>query len=175
MKNRLTILTPVKDKEETVSKFIEGNKDILSKYKVIVVDTRGGEQLKKYSFVYVNDVEGKYAMPEARKLGIGLVDTEYILNLDTHVILPKHYINASIILMDNEKDIGAISIDHNKLMGHLGFGQSIWRTELLKELYDYNNKETMCECCYMWGKLNRTNYKLETIGNLRCKHLKEKK
>jgi len=56
-------------------------------------------------------------------------------------------------------------------MGHLGFGQSIWRTELLKELYDWDITNTMCECTYLWGKLNRTKYRLETLSNIRCEHL----
>jgi len=172
MKDRLNIVIPVKDKEEIVSEFIEGNRDTLSKYKIIVINTKGGEQLKQYSYIYINDIEGKYTMSKARKLGLGLVDTEYILNLDTHVILPKYYINASIILMDSNNDVGAISIDHKKLMGHLGFGQSIWRTKLLRELYDWKEeyKNYCCECFYMWSKLYGTKYKLETIANMRCKH-----
>lgn len=168
MKNKVSIVIPVKDKEEIVSKFIEGNKDILSKYKVIVVNNKGGDELKQFSHIYIN---GKDNLSDARRIGINLVKTEYILNLDTHVILPKHYINASIILLDTNKEIGAISIDHEKLMGHLGFGQSIWRTKLLKELYDWNIDTNVCECNYLWGKLNKTKYKLETLSNIRCKHL----
>lgn len=176
MKDRLTIVIPVKDKEETVSKFIEGNKNVLSEYKVIVIDTEGGEELKQYSFIYINDLESKYTMSKARKLGIDLVDTAYIFNLDVDVILPNKYIETLINLLDEDSSIGALSTDYERLQGHLAFGNSIWRTELLKELYDYNNKnKKYCECLYMWGKLNRTKYRLETVDSLRCKHLKEKK
>lgn len=174
MNDKLTIVIPVKDKEETVDKFIEGNKEILTNFKVITVDTNGGNKLKKYSFVYIDDIEDKYTMPKARILGVSLVDSKYVLNLDTHVILSKEYIIKSISLLDNDDNIGAISIEHKRLMGHLGFGQSIWRTQLLKELYDYREEynKYSCECVYMWNKINVTKYRLETIDNIRCEHIR---
>lgn len=172
MKNKLTIVIPVKERKNKIDRFIEYNKEMLNSNKLIIIDTVGGEKLKDYSFIYVIDYERKYTMSKARRLGIDLVNTPYILNLDVDVKVPNKYIESAITIMNINGEVGAVSIDYENLQGHLPFGNSIWRTNILKKLYDYDESKRICECLYMWGKLNRTKYRLETIEGLRCKHLK---
>lgn len=165
---RVTIVIPVKDREEVVRSFVESNIDLLSQFPVIVVNDQGGYPLKRFATHFINC---RITLSGARRIGMDLVDTEYILNLDTHVILAPAYINRAVALLDQDEEIGAISVDHKKLMGHLGFGQSIWRTKVLKTLYDWTREKWGCECIYMWGKLNKNGYRLETVPNYRCEHM----
>lgn len=184
----LTIVVPIKNPPD-FSAFIDGNRKYLEKFPVIVIDAGGGTELIKYAKLYlVNNVN----LTEARKVGYSLVQTPFILNLDCDVLIPDGYIESALELFKRNKDIGAISIFYDNLehcQGALEFGISIWRTEILKNLYDFSfNKVNdgilmrigpnifsslnngWYECTYMWRKLKDCELKLETL-NFRAKHL----
>lgn len=171
MKEEITIVVPIKEEPELVTRFYNENYQILEEYPLIIIDSGGGEIFEDKSRVYVNK---DLSLGKARRLGITLVNTEYILNLDVDVIVPRGYLELSKRWFDSSNEIGAISLDYEELQGHLAFGQSIWRTELLKDLYSWNSNKKVCECMYMWSKLRRNGYLLETL-NMRCKHIKEMK
>lgn len=172
MKDKITTVLPVNEKEKIVEQFIEGNKTLLTKYPLVVINKSGGDKLKQYSSVYINNKEK--CLSSARRTGIDLVKTEYTLNLDVDSILSINYVEQALELLQSSNIVGAVSIDYCRLQGHLAFGLSIWRTNLLKMLYDWKESK-VCECNYMWGKLNsKTKFILSTI-NCRAKHLKEKK
>jgi hypothetical protein len=157
----VTIIIPVKEKPEIVSKFILGNLDILSKCTVIVIDSGGGKELKGYASIYLIK---NVSMTEARKIGYHFVDTPYILNLDSDTILPENFIEYSLRLLE-DKNVAMVAIDYKEPQGHYAFGTSLWKTEILKEFYDYTGfKETrQCECLYIIDKLRNAGYKLETL------------
>lgn len=116
------------------------------------------------------------------------VRTPFTLNLDADTILPNGYVLDSLnVLRKNSCD--AVAIDYDPPQGHYAFGTSIWRAELLKELYDYPPKVVeklinvgkqewvtafqngFCECTYMWARLLRSGEKLESL-EYRAIHIK---
>jgi hypothetical protein len=59
------------------------------------------------------------------------------------------------------------------MQGHLAFGCSIWKTEILHKLYDYHEVLTpLCECVYIWRRVLRNGYRIETL-NYRAIHNKK--
>jgi len=171
----ITIVTPVKEDPRLVDKFIAYNKIMLKEYPLIVIDSVGGSRLEDFAIVYQ-----RRSLPltfwEARKVAYKYVDTKYIFNLDCGVVPSKDYLTYVLCYFNNE-DVGAVStfIINRNHKGKLAFGVSIWRTELLKKLYDYNpNKmpkdHRLCECIYMWDKLEAEGYKLRPSMKF-AKHL----
>lgn len=172
----LTIVISVKEYRGISQKFLESNKEVLVKYPTIVIDSGGGELLKKYCFLYIRK---EVPFWEARKLGYSKVKTPFILNLDADVIVPKGYVEKALEILKQQKILGAVSIffedeDVAGLRSHKGileFGVSLWKTELLKSLYDYRKPNSCCECIYMWRQLEKAGFRLETLP-MRAKHLK---
>jgi glycosyltransferase involved in cell wall biosynthesis len=164
----LTIIIPVKN-PKFINEFIEGNTYILNKYRVMVIDSGGGEALRPLSTIYLKkDVD----MVTARKIGIDMVSTPFILNLDCDNILPEEYVEKAIALI--EGDVKAVAIDYAYpyLLGHLGFGTSLWETAILKKLYSWSKIDSLCECIHMWRRLiGESKLKLETLP-YRAIHLK---
>jgi hypothetical protein len=182
----LTIVIPVKA-SPGLDDFIKGNLSILSVTRKVVVDSGGGGPLGHLSNTVW--IQREASMWEARRLGYEEVKTPFTLNLDADTILPDGYVQESLnVLRKNLCD--AVAVDYDPPQGHYAFGTSIWRTELLKELYDYPPKAVeklirvgeqewvtafqngFCECTYMWARLIRSGGRLETLG---CKatHLKK--
>lgn len=175
----LTIVIPVKN-PRFLEDFLRLNQKHLSKYKVITIDSGGGEKLKAISKIYI-----KKDIPfwEARKLAYSFVKTQFILNLDCDVIIPDRYIEQALEILKSDKKAGAVSIFFDRIThrGILEFGISIWRTKILREFYDWKRqsrddwlRHPYCECSYMWRKLTLNNKKLETFP-IRAKHLKANK
>jgi len=186
--NTLTIVIPIKN-PPCIDKFISENLHYLNKYGVVIIDSGGGEKLREFATVYLNQ---ELCLTDARKLGITLVKTPFLLNLDCDVKIPEGYIELALeLLKDN---VGAVSIFYNNInhcQGALEFGISLWQTDILKKLYDFSFtcvcngniikigegvysrlQAGWCECNYMWRKLKDDGYKLETL-NLRAIHLRE--
>lgn len=167
----LVIVIPVKNPQH-LDEFIEGNREILEKYPVIVVDSGGGEKLKEFAYLYLKE---DVSLWEARRIAYRYVSEPYVLNLDSDVVIPKPYIVSAIGILKVLKQVGAVSTFYNKITrnrGTLEFGCSIWRADLLKKLYDYKPKAGFCECLYMWGRLQRIGYQIETVC-MRAKHLRD--
>jgi len=187
----LSIVVPIWN-PKNIKKFVALNKEYLQQYPLIVIDSGGGEDLKQLAHYYIKE---KMSLSEARRHGYTNTTTEFTLNLDCDVIIPKRYIEkAKEQLMQNTK-IGAISLfietpSHN--MGILDFGCSIWRTNILKQLYDYNPQKfgkhviqiapshyvivgcPYCECSYMWRQLIVNGYKLDIVPEFMiAEHLKK--
>ena len=108
-----------------------------------------------------------------------MVKTKYVLNLDSDTILPKKYVEIALNLFEFDSDIAVIALDYEETQGHLAYGTSIWRTEILKKLYDWREHPAEdCECIHMWKKVHMWNSVHQTklrIGTLpyRAKHLRE--
>jgi hypothetical protein len=170
---KITIALPVFEEPEIVAKFIEGNKKILEKHPLIVIDRKGGEALKEYASFYRKTCCPTIGLPlgSSRKFLVGRVQTEFTLNLDVDVLLPKNFVKESLKKFEDPK-VAVVALDYEDLQGHLAFGPSIWRTEVLQKLYDWEFRKTReCECIYMWGKVRGAGYKIETLC-MRAKHLK---
>ena len=170
---KITIALPVFEDPEIVAKFIDGNKEILEKYPLIVIDRNGGEALKEYASFYRKTCCPAIGWPlgRSRRFLIGRVQTEFTLNLDVDVLLRKHFVKESLKKFEDPK-VAVVALDYENLQGHLAFGPSIWRTEILQNLYDWGLWKTRkCECIYMWGKVRESKYKVETLGTI-AKHLK---
>jgi GT2 family glycosyltransferase len=168
----LTIVIPVFEKLEIVEKFAEGNKEILSKYLTIVINKGGGESLKVSSLFQQNTT-----FWFARRFGLEFVSTKYVLCLDVDTILPPQYIEQAIEILEKSQNVGAVALYYsNTKQDHAAFGTSIWRTHELRDLYDWRIgfppvDMNMCECKYMWKKLEKTGKKVEVLL-IQALHLK---
>lgn len=160
----LTIVIPVKNPKK-LDEWLEQMKWIFKEHKAIIIDSGGGERLKVYAWKYIKKNLSEW---EARELGYSFVETPFILNLDVDTVLPKEYVEEALeLLRSGYADVTAI--DYEKSIGHYGFGTSVWRTEVLRRVYDYPPKAlelalarepshfhvfryTICECIYIWNK-----------------------
>ena len=189
----LTIVIPIKN-PPNLDLFIKENKALLrSEARKIVIDSDGGNQFqnaRSLGFLPLLYEGRDVPLWEARKIGYEYTVTPFILNLDCDVVLPLEYVdNALLLLREGKADAVAIHFDPVKT-GHLEFGTSLWKTDILKKLYDYNISlisdgkivkvgsmaystlnNGWCECTYMWRKLKANGYKLETLP-MRAKHLR---
>ena len=182
----LTIVIPVKDSPD-LQRFVRENLEVLNASKKVVIDSGGGELLGRLPNTIL--FQRQVPMWEARRIGYEEVRTPFTLNLDADTILPNGYVLDSLnVLRKNSCD--AVAIDYDPPQGHYAFGTSIWRTELLKRLYDYPPKAVeklirvgeqewitafqngFCECTYMWARLIRSGGRLETLG-YKATHLKK--
>ena len=162
----LTILIPVKN-PKFLNEFIEENSEILNRYRVMVIDSGGGENLRPISTYYLKK---NVSMAEARRIGIDLITTPYTLNLDVDTILPEHYVEEAIGLIRG--DVKVVALDYQKCQGHYAFGTSVWETATLKKLYSWSAIDSLCECIRMWRRLiGESKLKMETLP-YRAIHLK---
>jgi hypothetical protein len=167
----LTVLIPVKN-PKFLNDFIKGNAYILKKYRVMVIDSGGGEALRPdhgiATIYYKRDVD----MATARRMGMDMITTPYTLNLDCDNVLPEGYVEEAIALIKGDVKAVAIDYAYPHLLGHLGFGTSLWETETLKKLYNWNKSDCLCECVRMWRRLiGESKLKLESLP-YRAIHLK---
>lgn len=168
-----TILIPVFEEPELVANFVNNNKDLLTRHQVFVIDRKGGNSLQEYAQFYrkTNCPLIGWPLGRSRRYLIRLVQTEFTLNLDADVVVPKQFINESLKKFKDPK-VAVVALNYEKPQSHLAFGPSIWRTDVLKKLYDYNSlKSRPCECVYIWNKVHEADLKIETL-NMRAKHLK---
>jgi hypothetical protein len=181
----ITIVTPVKN-PPNIKAFIEGNSPLFKQHLLVVIDSGGGEELKQHALVYrFVDLQ----MHSARKLGYGDIRTPFTLNLDADTVLPPNFILDAQDLLESGS-AAVVALDYEQLQGHYAFGASLWRSHLLKELYDYSSELAMsntlekigpsiyarlnngwCECSYMWKKLLERGHRLETLP-MRAIHLR---
>jgi len=183
----LSVVVPVKH-PRNMEAFILGNTDLFKNTFLIVVDSGGGEPLSKIAKTYVRQ---DLKFWEARKLGYAHVETPYLLNLDSDVIVPYGYITDALNLLETKAD--AVSIFYEDIVhcqGALEFGASVWKTEVLRRLYDFSIdvvsdgkivkvgsqaystlNNGWCECTYMFRKLKLVGGRLETLP-FRAKHLR---
>jgi hypothetical protein len=185
----LTIVIPVKTKKaERLAVFSEKNKEYFTRYTVIVIDSGGGECLESHMSKYVKQ---DMRLWDARRLGYSFVSTEFIMNLDCDVLVPEHYIEDALALFRDNTMLGCVSIFYEDITQHAGileYGVSIWKTDVLKKLYDYDPAEIdkqiikvserifttttdpFCECSYMWRQVRSAGYKMDTLP-IRAVHL----
>ena len=169
MLNKITVVIPVKN-PPNIDGFILANNKLLTKYRIIVIDSGGGEKLKVFTKKYY---KLSLPLPNARSLGISMVKTPFTLNLDSDVILPKDFISNALKKLE-DKDTIVVSIEYEKIQGHLPFGPSLWKTEWLQKLYDWRGwteKMPICECIWMWNRVHEIEKNIETLC-MRAKHLK---
>src|SRR5208337_2476383 len=160
----LTILIPCFESPRVVEFSISNNEKLFSSYPVLVVNKKGGDLFKMFALIVFDQ---KTSWWFARRFGLEFVKTKYVLNLDVDTTLPEGYVEKAIEILEAHPDIGAVALDYNPPQGHLAFGTSVWRTEQLKELYDWRLTEEqqgkICECKYMWDKVAKKGLKVETL------------
>lgn len=170
----LTILIPCSEKPELVERSIEENEKLFSSYPVIVVNKEGGDLFKMFALV-VFDQNTSFWF--ARRFGLEFVKTKYVLNLDVDTVLPEGYVEQAIEILEKNPDVIAIALDYAPpyAQNHLAFGTSIWRTDTLKELYDWRLTDRQafrpCECEYMWKKVEEAHKHIRSLP-MQAKHLK---
>jgi cellulose synthase/poly-beta-1,6-N-acetylglucosamine synthase-like glycosyltransferase len=163
----LTITIPIKEKKEILVKFIEHHRELFKKYPIRIIATSD-------TILFVNNVEiSDMKFWEARRKMIDLTSTKYILVLDSDTLLPYGYVDEALQILEKNDKVGVVALDYETLQGHLAFGTSIWRTDLLKKYYDWN-PSGICECLYMWSKIRHFGYQIETLP-MRAKHLKDQR
>lgn len=177
-----TIVIPVKNPPD-IDSFIVGNKQLFAKCSMIVVDSGGGERLSAYSDIYE---KRDCSFWVARRWAYDRVKTKLTLNLDADVILPPKFLQTATALIQEKVAAASIFyIDVGHCQGALEFGASLWRSSVLKKLYDFSFDVALpgkivkvgeysyaalnngwCECTYMWRKLKDAGLKLETVDGL---------
>jgi cellulose synthase/poly-beta-1,6-N-acetylglucosamine synthase-like glycosyltransferase len=176
----LTILISCCEEDKLVEKSIQENYEILVKYPLIIVDKKGGDKfisLEQQGNMDIQYFDQNTSFWFARRFGLEFVKTEYVLCLDVDTVLPKGYIEQAIEILESYPDVVAIALDYAPphTQGHLAFGTSIWRTEVLKELYTWRLTQGQqfrpCECEYMWRKIENAHMHLKTLP-MQAKHLK---
>lgn len=169
--NDLTIVIPVKEKV-LFDEFIEQVRALKENNWIIVFDSGGGEKLRSIAHLYIT---GAIPFWTARINGAKMAKTIYLLNLDANTILPDGYLEGAMRRLEKEKNV-VVALDYEDCQGHLGMGTSLWLTKIFRLLYDWKmNGGTnlgYCECTYMWNKVRRAGFKVETLY-MRAKHLKE--
>ena len=168
-KDKVSIVIPVKENPNVVRGFVSGNLDILKNYPVYVVNKEGGEILEKF-YSYLKDTT--LDMVAARKKGLEWVTTEFVVMLDVDTVLPKGFIDAALLVFSNHINVVVVALDYEKSQGHYAFGASIWRTEILKDLYDIDPRKDLCECMQMWHKVQQSGFLIKTL-NMRAEHLRK--
>lgn len=189
----LTIVIPIKN-PPNLGLFINENRNLLvSEACKIIIDSGGGSRFKdarKLGFFPLLYEERNISLWEARKYGYNHAVTPFTLNLDCDVVPPIAYIQETLALLREDK-ADAVSIHFDPIhTGHLEFGVSIWKTDIVRKLYDYPPKPVeklikvgeqewvtafqcgFCECSYMWSRLLSSGGRLETLPHYRAKHLK---
>lgn len=131
------------------------------------------KKLGQYHGKYLICLSMTKGMAEARKECIAQVESDYCLCLDMDTDLPDGYIEEAIGLLQNNDKLSCIALDYEKSQGHYAFGTSIWKTEVLNKLYDYDGYTELCECMFMYHKVLVNGYLIDTIGKYRAKHNKE--
>jgi len=172
----ITIVIPCSENPQLVLRSVEGNKEIYSKYPMIVVSKNGGGPFLRFSPLYFKQDTSWWF---ARRFGLEFVKTKYVLCLDVDTILPPQYIEQAVELLEKDPKIGAVALNYAppSTQNHLAFGTSIWRTEELKNLYDWrlvpipSGIKPLCECEYMWNKLTKLGLKVETL-QMQATHIK---
>jgi hypothetical protein len=167
----LTIVIPCSENENLVKFIIQENKEIFSKYQLIIVNKMGGEPFQQFKPLFFNQDSSFWF---ARRFGYEFVKTKYTLNLDVDTILPQGYVEEGIKMLESNEEISVVAIDYEEPnnQGHLAFGTSIWRTEELRHLYDWrlaqDQSGKICECLYMWNKISN---RVGTLS-MKAKHVK---
>ena len=173
LRSELSVVVPVKEDANIVCRFRDHHLQLLSTSQVIVVDSGGGKDLEPYSRTYIEALSDE-PMHEARKRGILLAEAKLTLNLDVDTLVPFEYPQAAISLLEKNSDVAVVAIDYEfpHCQGHLAFGTSVARTEILKQLYDWRpGKGAPCECVYMWAKFRQQGFKIDTLP-FRARHIK---
>lgn len=172
--NSVTIIIPVFEEPELVTKFVNSNKEILEKHPLFVINRKGGDVLRDRASFYKKTSCPTIGMllGSSRKFLIRRVQTKFTLCLDTDVLLPENFVQEALKKFEDSQ-VAAVALDYEKSQDHLAFGPSIWRTKILQKMYNWEYvKTTKCECIYMWDKLHKNGYKIETV-DMRAKHIKD--
>jgi len=170
----LTIAIPIFEEPKLVEKAIEMNSEIFSKYPLVIVNKSGGDQFKLLQ-LGVKFFDQDSTWWDARKFMLDYVKTKYVLCLDLDTILPPHYISSALSILESRPEVACVALNYTEpcRQGHLAFGTSIWRLDVLKKLYDWNKGEGKpCECVYMWAKVKAEGMIVETLP-MEAIHLKE--
>jgi hypothetical protein len=154
----LSFAVIAKEQSQMVQQFINYYKEFLRKCSLIVVDSQGAEALKSHATVYIKKF---LPLDQARSLAISKLETPYALMVDVDTHLPHNYIKEAYTLLLKEADV--VAIDYNPPQGHLAFGASMWKTEVLKKLYDWRMGSKHCECIHMWNRIHQNKLKLATL------------
>ena len=105
----------------------------------------------------------------ARKRLIDSVVSEYTLVLDYNTIIPEDFIKKAMKMLKDNKRLACVAIPHTRSL-HPVFGCSIWKTFILKSLYNWKGTEGSCECCHMFKKVRESGYKVGTILGMVARH-----
>jgi hypothetical protein len=134
-------------------------------------------------------------MTDARRKTIDEATMPLSLILDADTLLPSQFLPRGIKKLA-EGFVACTLLYSPNTQGHPPFGASLWRTDKLKQLYDYQayvrnyepiyartedkkgndsykiTNPLLCECLYMYAKLGPN--ELHVFTNLTAQHLKGK-
>lgn len=172
----LTIVVPCDERPEVVVSGLVQNLELYKTYPIIVVNKRGAEPFRQLPNAHI------FEQPDtpfwfARRFAYEFVKTPFTLNLDVDTVLPKNYVsNALELLKTPGVKVAAVALDYAEPYNqtHLAFGTSVWRTELLRRLYNWRltpDQEKTCECLHMWTQVVNAGYEIESFPEP-AKHLK---
>ena len=168
----LTITIPIFEDPALVAIIIKENSAIFSKYPLVIINKSGGDQFRTIQLgIKLFDQDSTWW--EARKFALDYVQTKYVLCLDLDTVLTPQYIEQAIEILESRPEVVCVAINYAEPFhqDHLAFGTSVWRLDILKQLYDWNQSRKSCECKYMWEKVTSIGMKVETLP-MEAKHMR---
>jgi len=161
----LTVVLPIYEENPALA---ELHLDLIRQHTTIVIDRRGGRELKELPNVVYRQSE--MCLSDARKTAISLVQDPFTLCLDADTVLPPEYISEALAMLEADDRLACVALDYEVLQGHLAFGTSLWKTQILQGLYNWKENRVCCECVHMWARARNFGYKIGTIEKMRAKH-----
>jgi hypothetical protein len=138
-------------------------------------------------------IERSVPLFEARKRAIDRATQRLSLVLDADTIIPSEFLTSAMKKL--QQGYAACTLRYaNNIQDHPPFGASLWLTDTLKSLYDYDGyvreykpvyqrtedergndyynitNPFLCECLYMYAKLQK--HELYVFDDLLAEHIK---
>lgn len=156
----------IADAERMLEFALEGRGPV----RMIVIDREGGEALRTYASCYEKSPVNLYA---ARCRAIELCTEEFTLICDLDTRLPHQFVSDALNLLE-KPDVAVVTVDYlyPNCQGHYAFGASMWKTQILKQLYN-QQRGSLCECLHMWNQVRQAGFRIETLER-RAIHLRGK-
>lgn len=116
----------------------------------------------------IDDVlfEWKGSLSEARRSLLARAKAPFVFNLDADSLVPIDYVRQALDVFKLSSRVGAVALDYfPESQGHLAFGTSIMRKDVMKKVYSWENMHDseMCECMHVWRSIYAHNLLVATL------------
>lgn len=99
-----------------------------------------------------------------------MVDTKYIMFLDSDVLIPPHSIKPMLQQLEHDNRIGMIGLKYDYNTTHVKLGASIIRTKLIKDL-KWKRTDDECQCLCAAKEILIRGYTVQHYTKTLARHL----